>query len=47
MQGAKSRVWPDPAGALASTKLMSPKQARDAVERADAAPLPRTGAAAS
>jgi len=34
MQGAKSRIWPQPADAIASTKLMSPKQARDAVQRA-------------
>ncbi len=35
MQGAKSRIWPQPADPIASTKLMSPKQAREAVRRAD------------
>ena len=37
MQGAKSRIWPSPAGAIASTKLLTPKQAEIAVA---AAPSP-------
>ena len=35
MQGAKSRIWPNPAEAFASTKLMTVKQAREAITRAD------------
>ncbi len=35
MQGAKSRICPIPAEALASTKLFSPKEAKEAVQRAD------------
>lgn len=35
MQGARSRVHPTAAAALASTKLLTPKQAKDAVAQAD------------
>lgn len=35
MQGSKSRICPTPAEALASTKLFSLKEARDAVLQAD------------
>lgn len=34
MQGAKSRIWPSAADAIASTKLLTPKQARAAVAAA-------------
>jgi len=43
MQGAKSRIWLQPADAIASTKLMSPKQARDAVKQADSGVLADAG----
>lgn len=45
MQGAKSRIWPQPADVLASTKLMSPKQAREAVKQADSGVLADAGSA--
>ena len=32
MQGASSRVWPDPASAIAATKLLTPGAAKAAVE---------------
>ena len=35
MQGARSRIHPTAAAALASTKLLTPKQAKDAVAQAD------------
>ena len=35
MQGAKSRIHPTAAAVLASTKLLTPKQAEDAVAQAD------------
>lgn len=44
MQGARSRIWPSPADALAATKLLSPKQARAAVTRADGGMLAATRA---
>lgn len=31
MQGAVSRLWPDPASAIAATKLLTPGKARAAV----------------
>jgi len=37
MQGAKSRICPTPAEALASTKLFILKEAKEAVQRADGA----------
>jgi len=43
MQGAKSRICPTPAEALASTKLLSPKQAREAVKQADSGVLADAG----
>ncbi len=43
MQGAKSRIWPTPADALTSTKLMSPKQAREAVKHVDRGVLTDAG----
>lgn len=36
MQGSRSRIWPTPAEAFASTKLFGTQEARDAVRRADA-----------
>ena len=39
MQGATRRIWPRPAEAFASTKLMSIKEAQAAVARADRATL--------
>jgi len=45
MQGAKSRICPTPAEALASTKLLSPKQAREAVKQADSGVLADAGSA--
>ena len=36
MQGARSRIHPTAAAALASTKLLTPKQAKHAVVQADA-----------
>lgn len=35
MQGARSRVHPTAAAALASTKLLTPKKAKDALAQAD------------
>jgi len=35
MQGAKSRIWPSAAEVFASTKLMTLKQAKEAIARAD------------
>jgi hypothetical protein len=35
MQGAKSRIWPSVADAIASTKLMTLREARTAVAAAD------------
>ena len=35
MQGARSRIHPTAAAAIASTKLLTPKEARDAVAQAD------------
>ena len=35
MQGARSRIHPTAAAAFASTKLLTPKEARDAVAQAD------------
>ena len=35
MQGARSRIHPTAAEALASTKLLTPKQAKDAVAQAE------------
>ena len=35
MQGARSRIHPTAAAAIASTKLLTPKQAKDAVAQAD------------
>lgn len=32
MQGATSRVWPDPASAIAATKLLTPGKAKAAVQ---------------
>lgn len=46
MQGARSRIHPTAADAFASTKLFTPKAARDAVTRADAAPAAAPGARA-
>ena len=43
MQGARSRIHPTPAAVLASTKLLTPGAARDAVARADAAPAAAPG----
>ena len=40
MQGSKSKIWPMPAEVVASTKLMTPGQARTAVTAADAAGAP-------
>ncbi len=40
MQGSKSKVWQTPAEVVASTKLMTPGQARAAVTAADAAGAP-------
>ena len=37
MQGAKNRICPTPAEALASTKLFSPKETKEAVQQADGA----------
>ena len=34
--GSRSKLWPTPAEAVASTKLMTPGQARSAVAAADA-----------
>ena len=45
MQGAKSRNCPSAAEAFASTKLMSPKQAREAVKQADSGMLANAGSA--
>jgi len=39
MQGARSRVWPSAAAVLASTKLMTLRQAESAVARANTAML--------
>ncbi len=39
MQGAKNRICPSALEALASTKLLSPIAAREAVQRADGAVL--------
>ena len=36
MQGARSRIHPTAAEAVASTKLLTPKAAKDAVAQADA-----------
>jgi hypothetical protein len=36
MQGSRSRIWPTPAEAFASTRLFGTQEARDAVRRADA-----------
>ena len=47
MQGAKSRICPTPAEALASTKLLSPKEAKEAVQRADGAVLTESRGAQS
>ena len=35
MQGARSRIHPTAAEAVASTKLLTPKEAKDAVAQAD------------
>ena len=35
MQGSKSKIWPTPAEVVASTKLMTPGQARAAINAAD------------
>ncbi len=35
MQGARSRIWPTPAEAIVSTKLMTPGQAKAAIRQAD------------
>jgi len=43
MQGAKSRICPSAAEALASTKLLSPKQAKEAVKQADSGVLADAG----
>jgi hypothetical protein len=40
LQGSKSKVWQTPAEAVASTKLMTPGQARSAVTAADTAGAP-------
>ena len=40
MRGSKSKVWSTPAEVIASTKLMTPGQARAAVTAADTAGLP-------
>ena len=40
MQGAKSKVWQTAAEAVASTKLLTPGQARTAVAAADTAGAP-------
>jgi len=45
MQGAKSRICPSAAEAFASTKLLSPKQAREAVKQADGSVLAEAGSA--
>ncbi len=45
MQGAKSRIHPTAAEAFASTKLLSPKQARKAVKQADGGVLADAGSA--
>jgi len=45
MQGAKSRIHPTAAEAFASTKLLSPKQAREAVKQADSSVLADAGRA--
>ena len=44
MQGAKSRIHPTAAEAVASTKLLTLKAAKDAVVRADAVPAARAAA---
>jgi len=43
MQGAKSRIWPSAAEVFASTKLMTAKQAKDAIARADSPAAARSG----
>ena len=40
VQGSKSKVWQTPAEVVASTKLMTPGQARAAIGAADAAGAP-------
>jgi len=40
MQGSKNKVWQTPAEVVASTKLMTPGQARAAIGAADAAGSP-------
>ena len=46
MQGAKSRIWPSAADAIAATKLMTLKEASSAVARA-AAPAPASALGAT
>ena len=38
MQGSLSKVWPSPAEAIASTKLMTLAQAKTAIAKADTGP---------
>jgi len=38
MQGSASRIWPTPAEALTSTKLLTPGQARTLIATADRPP---------